>query len=405
MHEHSYADPVNGPFRYILKAAVASLVFVSMLDGQEEITRRKEELEGLRKEIRTLEVAIAEHRKKERATLDLLDAYDRKTTLVRTLIGKIRKEESQLQLRIDSTHADLRRLEEQLRFLQNHYAAYVASVYKAGSVQDLELLLSAKSINQAYVRSEYLKRFSEQRRKDAEKITRKKREIEDLQARLQQDLTEQRRLLAEKGAEEDRLVELTSDRRDVLQQVRKDRRSVQREVDRRVKAAKELEDFIATLVEAELLRKSKAEGEAVSQPAPGSGVFASNKGRLRWPVNEGAVVARFGNYTHPTLKTVTQNPGIDIAVRPGAPVTAVAGGRVARIWWLVSYGNLIIIDHGGGFRTIYAHLADISVTEGQDVADGDVIATCGETIDGSRLHFEIWKERDKQNPEQWLARR
>jgi septal ring factor EnvC (AmiA/AmiB activator) len=392
-----------GRLAVVFRVVLLWLVIASSMFGQEEITRRKEELESLREEIQRLEGTITEQRKKELATLELLDAYDRKTTLVRTLIGRIRKEESKLQMKIDSTHSEIDRLEEQLHFLRDHYASYVVSVYKAGTVQDMELLLSSRSINQAFVRSEYMRRFSEQRKEDADRISLKKREREDLQAQLQQDLTEQRRLLAEKASEEDRLADLTSDRRDILQQIRKDRRSIQREVDRRVKAAKELEELIATLVEAEILRQKRAEGEVLPQPPVGSGTFALNKGKLRWPVSEGTVVARFGNQTHPTLKTVTQNPGIDVAVKPGAPVTAVAGGRVARIWWLVSYGNLVIIDHGGGFRTIYAHLAEISVAEEQDVAEGDLIATCGETLEGSRLHFEIWKDREKQNPEQWLA--
>jgi septal ring factor EnvC (AmiA/AmiB activator) len=373
--------------------------------SQDDIQRRQEELDKLRDEIRTYETTINEKKKSERATLDLLDAYDRKSTLVRTLIVRLRKAEVILQSRIDTMKGDLSRLEEQLTFLKRHYASYVTSVYKAGTMQDVELVLSARSINQAYVRSEYLRRFTDQRKKDAEKISLKKREIENLQAKLQEQLTEQRRLLAEKGAEEDRLAALTADRRDVLQQIRRDRRTLQKEVDRKTKAAKELEGVIAALIEAERVKAQKdGEGLVVPPPVAGTG-FAARKGRLRWPVNEGKIVARYGNQTHPTLKTVTQNPGVDIGVPAGTSIVAVAPGRVARIWWLVSYGNLIIIDHGDGYRTIYAHLADILVSEGQEIAEGELIATSGETVDGARVHFELWKDRDKQNPEQWLVRR
>jgi murein DD-endopeptidase MepM/ murein hydrolase activator NlpD len=134
------------------------------------------------------------------------------------------------------------------------------------------------------------------------------------------------------------------------------------------------------------------------------GDFAARRGKLRWPVSEGLIVAHFGTQRHPTLKTITQNTGIDIAVKAGTPVNAIAEGEVATIWWLPSFGNLVIINHYSGYRTVYAHLADIKVVEGQHVKEGDIIAESGESVDGPRLHFEIWKDREKQNPENWLNR-
>jgi murein DD-endopeptidase MepM/ murein hydrolase activator NlpD len=122
-------------------------------------------------------------------------------------------------------------------------------------------------------------------------------------------------------------------------------------------------------------------------------------------VSEGRIVARFGNQRHPTLKTVSQNTGIDIAVRSGSPVMSVARGEVATIWWLPSFGNLVILNHSGGYRTVYSHLAEIHVAEGQEVAEGEVIGESGESVDGPRLHFEIWKGKEKQNPEAWLSDR
>ncbi len=380
------------------------VVGLSAAAAQDEIGKRQAELENIRKEIRLSEERIGEISKNEKATLELLDAYDRKTTLVRRLVAGIRKEEERLQRQIDSMKSEMNTLEEHLQALKSHYAGYVASVYKAGSIHDLELLLTAKSVNQAFVRSEYLSRFIEQRKIDARNIKEKKTEIEILQLSLSGSLTEQRRLLAEKGAEENRLGTLIADRQDVLKKIRKDKKTLQKEVDRKVRAAKDLEAAIVDLIEAERLRKEKV-GEVLPLPPPIEGGFKAKKGKLRWPISQGSVVARFGNQTHPTLKTVTENPGIDIAVKPGTPVVAVANARVARIWWLVSYGNLVILDHGDGYRTIYAHLADITVTEGQTIDEGTTIATSGETLDGSRLHFEIWKDREKQNPEQWLARR
>jgi septal ring factor EnvC (AmiA/AmiB activator) len=397
--------------KQLLTYAVLLLCFAGASSqgvGQTEIKKRQAELQNIREQIRTLEEKISRQQKNEKASLDLLDTYDRKATLVRRLITRLRTEEQSLQYLIDTTRRTIALLEGQYRFLKDHYAKYVASVYRAGRVHDLELLLSSNSLNQLYIRNEYLKRFSAQRKKDADHLVSKKSEIEDTQAELQQQLTEQRRLIAEKGAEEDRLASLAADRRRTLAEIRKDKKTTQRSIDRQMKAAQALEGIIAELIESDRIRKEReAETQRTSrlpQPPAMKGEFASKKGKLRWPVSEGSIVAHFGNQKHPTLKTITQNTGIDIAVKAGSPVSAVAEGEISKIWWLPGYGNIVIINHYSGYRTIYTHLAEIKITEGQKVKEGDVIAESGEALNGPRLHFELWKDREKQNPETWLGK-
>ena len=396
--------------RLLLLAVISACLLQGLAPraaAQEEIRKKQAELQGLREQIRGFEDKIRQQQASERSTLELLDTYDRKATLLRKLITRLRADERELQRSIEKMRKELSTLEQQLDFLKDHYARYVASAYKSGRMHDLELLLSSTSINQLSIRAEYLKRFSAQRRRDAEKISGKKIEVEEFQDRLQVQLAEERRLIAEKGAEEDRLAMLVSDRKDVLARIRKDRRTLQKEVDRKLKAASQLEGLITNLIEQERIRKErKAAGRdgKLPQPVPSAGSFESKRGRLRWPVSQGSVVARFGNQRHPTLKTITQNTGIDIAVRQGSPVSSVADGEITTIWWLPGYGNLVIVDHSGGFRTVYAHLSEIAVSEGQQVKEGELLGSSGEALEGPRLHFELWKDRDKQNPEQWLSR-
>ena len=394
-------------FRYA--AGLVLLVAVVMqAPAQDEITKRQAELRSIREQIHEYEEQIKEQQKHEQATLDLLDTYDRKETLLRRLIGRLRGEEDGVEHRIDGTRKTAAMLESQLAFLKKQYASYVTSIYRKGRTRDFELLLSSASINQLYIRNEYLKRFTEQRRQDAEHITAKRREVEDVQAQLHIQLSEEQRVIAEKGAEENQLVALAADRRLALAKIRKDKRNVQREIDRQMKAAKDLEGMIAQLIEQDRIRKEREAERArksnlIIPPAP-HGTFEFKKGKLRWPVNAGTVVAHFGNQKHPTLKTITVNTGIDIAVKVGTPVVTVADGEIAKIWWLPSYGNLVIVDHNGGYRTVYTHLTEIKAVEGQKVREGDVIGFTGETLNGPRLHFELWVGKDKQNPEQWLMK-
>ncbi len=403
---------MNSPSLYRLLPALLLLVALTGRapgSADDEIRRRRAELESIRDQIKEYEAKIQQQKRGEREALDLLDTYDRKATLLRKLISRYRADEQLLQKKIEETRTTIDRLEGQLAFLKAHYAKYVTAVYKAGRVHDIELLLMSSSVNQFLVRTEYLKRFTEQRKRDADAIVAKREQIEEIQAELQQQLTEERLVIAEKAAEQDRLLTLAADRRNVITQIRKDRRLLQKEMDRKIRAAKDLEEMITRLIEEDRIRREREEEEVrrgkLPQPPPVAGTFESRKGRLRWPVSEGVVVAKFGNQRHPTLKTITQNTGIDIAVTTGSPVSVVADGEIATIWWLPSYGNLVIVNHYNGYRTVYAHLAEILVTEGQKVKEGEVIANSGEALEGPRLHFEVWKEREKQNPEQWLSRR
>ena len=399
----------------MLRRGATYIVLITLLfstggvhpSSKDEIKKRQAELQSLRDQIKQFQDKIQQQLKNEQATLDLLDTYDRQTTLVRQLITRFLHEEKEIQDSITVIRSEIKKLGSRLEFLRTDYARYVASAYKAGQLHDIELLLASRSINQLYIRAEYLRRFSEQRKNDIGKIRVNKDRIEDKQAELQEQLSEERRLIAEKGAEEDRLGVLVADRQDVLRQIRKDKKTAQRELDRRLQSAQELEKLIANLIEEERIKKEHAAEQQhagkLPSPPPTAGDFETKRGRLRWPVSEGSVVAHFGNQKHPTLKTITQNTGIDISVKVGTVVAAVADGEVATIWWLPSYGNIVILDHHGGYRTVYSHLAEIRVTQGQKVKEGESIGTGGEALDSPRLHFELWKEREKQNPELWLS--
>jgi murein hydrolase activator len=393
----------------LLRACLILLLLLPAgMRAQDELKRRQTELNTIRDQIREFETRIKDQQRDESATLEVLDSYDQQGTLLRKLISKMRRETQDLQKRIEATRGELKVMEEDLSFLKQHYAAYVRAVYKAGRTHDVELLLSSGSLNQFYVRNEYLQRFASQRKNDTRKIAVKKLEIERLQARAQAELTEERRAIAAKAAEEDRLGVLAEERRTVLQRIRKDKTTLQRELTRKTRAAKEMEHLITQLIEADRIKREREEAEALKRetvpPPQPVGDFGQRKGKLPWPVSEGTVVAHFGNQRHPTLKTITQNIGVDIAVKPGSEVRSVASGEVATIWWLPSFGNLIIVHHYGGYRTIYSHLAEILVAEGQKVTEGEMLGVSGESIDGPRLHFEIWKDREKLNPEHWLGR-
>ncbi len=378
---------------------------------QDELKKKRVQLEKLRSEINKFEERIKEKEKKEHATLDLLDAYDGQATLLRKLIRKLHDEEQSLEKDIAETRQTIGELNGQLFSIKQHYARYVAAAYEFGTTRDIELLLASKSFNQMLVRAEYLKRFSEQRKRDLDKLDTRKSQLEEASEKLQAQLSEQRKLITEKAREESRLAVQAKKRKQMLIDIRKDKKNYKREVTRKLAAAKEMEQLIAKLIEQDRIRREREAkekngkaGDREKATAAGTG-FEGRRARLRWPVAGGKIVARFGAQENPVLHTVTQNPGIDISIPVGTSVNSIADGEVSAIWWLPSFGNLVIVNHKNGYRSVYAHLSDITVSEGEQVGEGAQVGRSGEALSGSLLHFEIWKDREKQDPEQWLSPR
>jgi len=119
----------------------------------------------------------------------------------------------------------------------------------------------------------------------------------------------------------------------------------------------------------------------------------------------GQLVGNFGPEKHPRFGTVINNNGIDIAADIGTPVRSVAKGRVEYTSDdYASYGPIVIIDHGDGYRTLYAHLSEINVAVGQEIASGAVIGRVGEagSLKGPVLHFEVRKGGAALDPAGWL---
>lgn len=158
------------------------------------------------------------------------------------------------------------------------------------------------------------------------------------------------------------------------------------------------------------LEKSRMELLATMQGLPaapfGIGGFGLRKGRLSAPVDGGKVEVRFGTRVDPRFRTVLQQKGVDIRAAPGAPVKAVHGASVGFAGWFKGYGNLVVLDHGEGYFTLYAHLDELAVERGAQVVEGQPLGTLGETgsLKGPYLYFEIRSGQKPLDPAAWLRR-
>ncbi|HBH01910.1 MAG TPA: peptidase M23, partial [Candidatus Rokubacteria bacterium] len=193
-------------------------------------------------------------------------------------------------------------------------------------------------------------------------------------------------------------------RRGLLAKVRDERVYHERLVGELTEASRRLEAFI---------RELQAKQRRVARvPPPRGGIeppavgFGKLRGRLPWPT-EGRIIAGFGAQVHPRFGTRTFRNGVDIEAAEGREVAAVYAGHVVYTGWFKGYGNLIILDHGGEYYTLYAHIAEIEVKEGDDVRQGQRIGTVGDTgsLAGPRLYFEVRYQGKPQDPAEWLRQR
>ena len=222
------------------------------------------------------------------------------------------------------------------------------------------------------------------------RVEEQRRELASLRARVEEEREEVDREAAR--------------RRVLLAKVREERAYHERMVGELSEAAKRLEALIRDL-QARQRRVAKVPppGKGGEPPAVG---FGTLRGSLPWPT-DGRIVGAFGEQVHPRFGTRTFKRGIDIEAGEGSGIVAVAAGHVVYTGWFKGYGNLIILDHGNDFYTLYAHAAEIRVKEGDDVRQGETIGTVGDTgsLAGPRLYFEVRYQGRPQDPAEWLRRR
>jgi septal ring factor EnvC (AmiA/AmiB activator) len=159
-------------------------------------------------------------------------------------------------------------------------------------------------------------------------------------------------------------------------------------------------------VVAELARAQTRLDQLVAEleARPETNGFGALRGRLPLPT-PGRIEAGFGKVLEPRFNTVTLRRGIDIRAPAGSPVRAVAPGTVAWTGWLRGFGNVIILDHGDGYHSVLAHLAEVMRPAGGHVFEGEVLGTVGDTgsLQGPVLYFEIRRQGLAVDPAPWLG--
>lgn len=374
-----------------------------------DIGEKQRDLQQTQKRLNEERAKAAEARKREAGLLAELDAIDKRLTEKRKQVAALDARIKKAQSDVGSLLGDIARLASQRAGQEDALGRRLRALYKLhaqGGV--LPLLFSGDDPASKAIQLRHLTtlatvdaRLIREYRVTSEGFAERKNRLE---AR-QKELAILRAEAEDERAEADREA---AKRLVLLARVKDERAYHDRMVGELSEAARRLEAFLRDLQEKQR-RVAKAPPPARPRPAPdgvpGMG-FGALRGRLLWPA-DGKVVAEYGAQIHPRFGTKTFRNGIDIGVAEGTNIVAVYGGHVLYTGWFRGYGNLIIVDHGGEYYTLYAHAAEIRVKEGDDVRQGQPIGTVGDTgsLQGPRLYFEVRHQGKPQDPAQWLQPR
>ena len=377
-----------------------------------ELGDKEHALQQTQKRLREERAKAADARKREAGLLAELESIDRrlseKRKQVALLDGRIQRSQTEVR---DLQH-DITRLESQRAGQEDAMAQRLRAMYRL-QVQGgaLPALLSGDDPVAQAVRLRHLATLATVDARVIREYRVTSEGLADRKGRLEARRKEMSALRTEAETERAEADQEAARRRALLSRVKDERVYHDRMVGELSEATRRLEAFVRDLQERRRVAKvpppsvkapKAAPGES-STPAVGLGAM---RGRLAWPA-EGRVVEEYGARVNPRFGTKTFRNGIDIDASEGSNVHAVYPGHVLYTGFFRGYGNLIIVDHGGEYYTLYAHVADIKVAEGDDVKQGQVIGTVGDTgsLQGPRLYFEVRYQGKPQDPAQWLRPR
>jgi septal ring factor EnvC (AmiA/AmiB activator) len=354
------------------------------------------ELDRVRRELEQARNERKKYAAREMKILEQLNSLDSDLTLKQRLLTGLERKERRLSADLERTRSRLgqerSRLDERRAVLRRR----LRNIYKFGEKPGLQVLLGASSAADLVRRFDWLLMVATQDRQLYEEVLASLAVVRKSEIELAGKMSEVRGIREESERERSELARTREERKGLLDSVRSEKTRRERLIGELEEAEKQVQQLMSELQER---ARRLADGEIDLD----GNTFVGAKGALPWPV-EGKVSRWYGIQKDRRFGTSTFNGGIDIMAEKESEVIAVHRGRADYVNWLPGYGQCIILSHGGGYYTLYAHTSKVYVSPGDVVESGDVIASVGDTgsLLGNILHFEVRKDAEPVNPAVWL---
>lgn len=424
----------------MVKKAFLFLLFVgfamhSFAQSSAELKRKRDKIT---EELDKLNDEYSKISRDKRTSLKQLSLLKAQIDLREEKITTANSEIRLLDHQISDNSNNVRSLQSQLNQLKKEYAAMVLFAFRNQSAYNkLMFIFAANDFNQAYKRLKYMQQFGDYRQRQAGYIEGTQKDLHIKIVALDHDKKEKNNVLLDQEKEKEKLGKEKDNQAQVVTNLSKDekrtkqamvqqnrllsqiKKSISSAIRREIEEARRKEEAAARIAAANAAAKARAENKPVAAatvkaPSKGTEVltatpesaklsndFLGNRGRLPWPVANGAIIGKFGiNYTQ-GIKS--ESSGIDIKTSQGAAVRAVFSGEVSSVE-NVEGSYLVVVKHGEYF-TAYMNLRSVSVSKGQKVGLKQTIGSAGVDPESgdSQVHFELWKGFTPQNPQGWIA--
>lgn len=378
----------------------------------------KAELKVLRERLEELQRDYQATRESHAGAVDALRQSERAISDTKRKLQKLESEQQKTRSELNIVNTELDQVQTGIAERQKRLGQMLKQAYMRGGGDSLRLLLSGKDPNEVSRELVYLNYLSQSQLELIESL---RRELDQL-ARLKQSAAEKDRALTEirqsKIAEQERLLREKQARQSVLNRLSGQIKAQRKEISTLKQDEKRLTELIAKLARLAQQRKAKtpkkqASRAALSKPSGpvgintevpeaiyGDTVFSRLKGLLRLPVR-GELMNRFGA---PREDGGLTWKGLFIRAQEGAEVKAVAAGRVVFAEWLRGFGNLVIVDHGEGYMSLYSNNESLYKQPGEGVKSGDTIASAGNSggQEEPGVYFELRHQGRPINPMAWI---
>ena len=385
----------------------------------------KEDLQGIKRQIKEKNALISKTQKVENKVSGELQQIQKSLAEKQSSLVTLGRDLDAVEKGIDKTLSDYEKEKLEADKKRQQINKRIAALYKGGDTGNLRVFFSSESFPQMTENLRYMKSVLENDRRLFEQYNQNMERLKGLQTRLEQEAqrkegirrsieAKKREIEVEKSRKANYLVKVRQDKQQYVASLKELQanasrlQSMIRQLEARARKAALAAKQQAARQQAAAKGKGKGKGEsaqAYAPPAPAVPNYGlgSQKGRLSLPVR-GNIVGRFGRHKHADFNSYTVSNGISVQAPAGTPIRAVFDGEVIFADYFKGYGNMIIVDHGGGFFSLYAHASSVAKRVGSKVARNDVLASVGDldSAKGPMLYFEIRYQGKPVDPAPWF---
>ena len=369
--------------------------FLWAQDRSPQVNEFKKKAQDIDREIEASEAKIRKFTQKEADIISTLNQVDLALNKSRKQITSLGREIAALDEKIADTARASEELIQKIKANEQYMAKRMVALYKLNWLGKFQLMASATSLNELLQRKTAIARILAYDEKVMSQIMDNRRSLEIIRSQLHAQRDEKRQRAEQYQQEINRMAAERTKRSKLLAYVRKEMSAQQATVESLKQAALELDEKIQNLG----VGVTGTAADEYFEDKP----FQAYKGLLKMPV-KGKIVSLFGKFKNTRYDVLNFRSGIEIQTERGEPIQAVYRGKILYADWFKGYGNMIIIDHGNSYYTVYAHIEEVFKTTGDVVESGEVMATVGDTgsMTGPKLYFEVRHHGKPLDPMQWL---